>query len=263
MLSRVLKMSFWVSYDHLGKLLVANICCALFSAVPLVLGASLLLHSAARPAQAAGALLLLAGILFTPALFAGLLHFVKICIDTGDAGLTEFFAGVRLYLGRAVALGMAYALLGGMFTASAWFYPTRLQETAPLVGYFMGIFSCLALAVLALSALYVGPALVNRPTGPAGALQLAVTLVLDKPFYTLALAVAAGGVAVLAVAPPWLAFSAYAAMAVLLASAYEILAQHYGARAAKAAGDTTNPHGTPAADYLNRGWSDLLHPWKS
>ena len=264
MFTRVLKMSFWVSYDHLGKLLMANICCALLTALPFACGLTLLLGPSSPLARIAGILLAGFGLLVLPVALTALLYLIKQCIETGDAAFTDFYTGIRLWGGRAFYLGLIYALLAAVLAAAAWFYPARLSESVPLVGYVLGGFAGLALAVLALSALYAGPALVNRPTGPVGALQMAVVLVLDKPLFTLFLASAAGGVVLMAAIPPVLAFMAYFTLAALQGSAYEILARYYDARASEAgmARVESNIQGSPADDYLNRSWGDLLHPWK-
>lgn len=254
MFMRVLKMSFWVGYDHLGKLLVANLCCALLSALPILLGVAILLAPATTTGLLLGWGLLVAGVVLTPVVWAGLINLANTCIEHGDAAFGEFFQGARREARRALLLGLLYGGIAACLLVAAWFYPTQLAHVAPLAGYVLAGFAALGLLLLVLSALYAGPALLQRPTGPLGTLQLAVALVLDKPLFTLSLATAHALLATLAVAPPVLLFIVYAGAAVLQCSAYELLARHYDREGRLGEG--------PADDYLNRGWNDLLHPWK-
>ena len=109
MLSRTLKMAFWVCYDHLGKLLAANLLCMLALLFPLGL---------AWAAVAAGdpAMMLLLGVpmlvlvfgVVLPVEAAAIAHMAKELIDTRDGSLRTFFRGLRLYAGRAIGLGLAY-----------------------------------------------------------------------------------------------------------------------------------------------------------
>jgi uncharacterized membrane protein YesL len=266
MFSRVLKMTFWVAYDHMGKLLLANLFCAIVLAPPL--GLAVFAALSPDPAVALGAgvplLLLCAGVL-GPVLCVGLAGMVRELIDTRDGSLATFFAAMRRHGLRAAALGLAYGLAAAALGMSAWFYPAKLGDTVPVVGYALGALAVWALALLLLSSVYLLPVLVHRDTGTAATLKLCVLLVLDNPMFTLGVAAHWAMLATLSLFPPVFFFMAISLGVVLALSAYEMLARKYAAR--EAHGGERLPvraidFGDAGDDYLNRGFRDFLFPWK-
>lgn len=266
MLSRVLKMTFWVAYDHMGKLLLANLACAAVLALPLYFAASAGLSR--DPAVVFGAglpmLVLAAGVL-GPLLGAGLASMVRELIDTRDGTLGAFFAGIRRHGRRAVCLGLAYTLAAAALGASAWFYPAKLGASAPILGYALGALAVWALLLLLFSSVYALPVLVHREMGLAATVKLCGLLVLDNPLFTLGVAVHWAMLATLSLFPPVFFFVAISLGVVLSLSAYEILARKYAAREAHGPGRLpvrAIDFGDARDDYLNRGFRDFLFPWK-
>ncbi len=268
MLSRTLKMAFWVCYDHLGKLLAANLLCMLALLFPLGL---------AWAAVAAGdpAMMLLLGVpmlvlvfgVVLPVEAAAIAHMAKELIDTRDGSLRTFFRGLRLYAGRAIGLGLAYVAAGCCLSTSIWFYAARLGEAVPWFGYAVSALALWCLAFVAFTALLVMPALVQKKEGLWPTLRLSGLLVLDNPLFCIGLAAHAALLAGCSLLPPVLMFFSLAPLIVLVSSGYEMLSRKYAAlEAHRALGQTDTPlridFKDEEDDYLNRGFRDFFFPWK-
>lgn len=289
MVGRTLKMTFWVMYDHLGKLVLANLVWALAVTFPGSFAyATLMPFIAAAGGQGIGpevagpavwiglpAVVLTLGVVL-PVVSVGLAEMAKELIDTRDGSVRTMFSGMRRYGFRAVILGLAYLFLGSAMATSVWFYPAHLTGSAQWLGILLGALAGWALLFLGLTALLSLPALVQKKGGAWATAKLAAVLVFDNTFFVVAL----GFVMILwtfALAVPPVLFFLYGAVAlVMVSSAYEMLARKYAAvaqdpLAAKAQGHTTRlsvavaparPVPDGEDDYLNRGIRDALFPWK-
>lgn len=250
MLGRALKMAFWVTYDHVGKLILANIVWFLGVAVPAAAG------WAALGVSPAVALLLFAvslGVVH-PALTVGIAHMVKTLIETRDGSLGDMFRGIRLYGRRAAAIGLLYLLGIVSLTTSMWFYAAKLRDSLPWLGFGLSALAAWALVFALLTALMVVPALVQKKAGALATVKLAAALVLANPFFALGLAAQVLGFTVVSVVfTPLVPLLYGSAVVVLITSAYEMLARKYAADEAPSDEDD---------DYLNRGFRDFLFPWK-
>lgn len=259
MLSRALRMAFWVVHDHLGKLLLANLVWSVTAAVPC---------SLAFPAFASGdpgailyvgaPLAAIVAIVILPVTTAGLAHFLKVLIDTRDGNLGDFAQGMRRYALPAIGMGMAYTLAAGLLGTSAWFYPSRLGDSAPVLGYGLGAIAVWGLVFAGLTAIYAWPALVQKRAGAVAAVRIAALIVIANPVLTMGLAVQ---IILLTVATALMAplfFLGYGVVLMAItSSAYELLARTYAAR------DGATPIDDAHDDYLNRGFRDLIFPWKT
>lgn len=257
MLSRTLKMAFWVMYDHIGKLLLANLVWSLTLLILLIAAGtafktgdpSLLLMIGAS------ALVLAFGVVL-PVTTAGLAHMAKELIDTRDGSLGDLFRGMRLYGLRAVAIGMIYVVATVCLTVSVWFYATQLRTSAPWLGYALSALALWGLIFLAFTAMLVMPALVQKKGTVRETLKLAALLVLGNPLFCAGLALQFLVLAAVSLIPPVFLFLSGSMAAVLASSAYEMLARKYAAQSgAIDFHDETD-------DYLNRGLRDFLFPWK-
>lgn len=259
MLGRSLKMAFWVFHDHLGALLIANFIWAVAVAAPIAI---------ALPPLFAGDLELglflgvpavyLSFFLCGPVIGAGVAHLIKVAIDTRDAGMGDFFAGIRLYGVRAAALGLCYAAAVVALGTSAWFYAAKLQSTFPLVGYGISALAGWLLVLVGLTALFALPALVQRKTGVFATIRLAALLVLANPVLAAGVAIQAFMLTFITAALLPLFFAGYGAAVLCIGSAaYELLARKYDSNGKPPPPDDAND------DYLNRGLKDLFFPWKS
>ena len=271
MLMRALKMAFWVTYDHLGKLLVANVCAMLVLMVPLGFAYGALVSGDPGILLLGGvpALIVAFGVV-VPVLAAGLAYMVKEFIDTRDGSLLTMLEGIRRYGWRAVRIGLVFVAGIGCLLVSAWFYASRLGATMPWLGYGLSAIALWCTVLAGLAALLVLPTLVQKQAGVLASIKLSLLLVLDNPLFAVGLAMNVGCLVLFALVPPvFFAFS-IAPVVVVVTSAYEILARKYAfLEAAKAAGDGGDGGRRPAIDfqdetddYLSRGFRDFLFPWK-
>lgn len=273
-------MAFWVVYDHVGKLVLANLAWTATAAPPLLVFFAALLSGDRAITLFLGlpALVLTLGVI-APVNAAAIAHLAKVMIDTGDASFADWGRGVKLYWRRAIATGFACLAAVAALLMSAWFYAVRLGAAAPWLGYAISALAvwCLALAALALPLAF--PALVQKKSGVLATLKLAALLVLDNPLFCLGLWVYFVLLAALSIIIlPFAAFFSGAAGVVLGSTAYEMLARKYAAVEREKQGAQTEPDGREGAvvsrggklvfddskeDYLNRGFRDFWFPWKA
>ncbi|HOZ47102.1 MAG TPA: hypothetical protein PLO37_02140 [Candidatus Hydrogenedentes bacterium] len=285
MLGRALKMAFWATYDHVGKLMVANLIASL--AVFALLGAAWALTLAGHPvAIAAGVALavLVLGVI-APAFAAGLAHMAKVIVDTREGAIADFFAGVRFYGRRAAYLGMAFLVAAICLVTSGWFYMNALRDKAPWLGFGLSALALWCLCFLSLTYVMAIPALVQKKATARETTKLAAVLVLDNPLFILGLALQLMAWAALSVVlMPLVLFLSWAVATMLLVTAYEQLARKYTLIEVERGGVPASREGqlfegaTPGIrvisrdgswvideendDYLNRGFRDFLFPWK-
>lgn len=259
MLGRSLKMAFWIFHDHLGLLLAANFIWALTVAVPLGLALPPLFAGDGELALVIGIPSIYIGLfLCAPVLGAAITHLIKTLIDTRDAGLSDFFVGVRLYGVRAAALGLCYAVLTVAFCTSAWFYATKLGDTFPIAGYGISALAVWGLAFVGFTTVYALPALVQKKKGAIATLRLSAQLVLAHPILTIGIAIQCLLLTFVAIAVLPLLLAGYGALVLCITSAaYELLARKYAP-----ADSPADSHSVPNDDYLNRSLRDLFFPWK-
>jgi uncharacterized membrane protein YesL len=258
MLARALKMAFWIVHDHLGKLVLANLVWSVTAAAPIALAFPAFVSADSGTIFYIG-LPLVAIVVFAilPVTTAGLAHFLKTLIDARDGTLTDFAGGMRRYALPAIRLGAAYALAAGLLGTSAWFYPARFGDTAPILGYGLGAIAIWVLVFVGLTTIYAWPALVQKRAGVVAAVRIAIMLVIANPMFTIGLAIQIVLLTVVTVLMAPLFFLGYGVVLMaIVSSAYELLARTYAAR------DGAPPVDDAHDDYLNRGFRDLIFPWK-
>ena len=272
MLSRTLKMAFWLVYDHLGRLLIVNVLAVLLLMAPAaaVYGAAALGDPGAMLAIGLPAAVVGFGIA-APVLTAGLAHMAKECIDNHETSLGAFFIGLRRYAWRASRIGLCYVAAVACLGTSTWFYASHFGAALPWLGYGLSALALWALIFALLTALLVMPALVQKNGGVIESLKLSALLVLDNPFFCMGIGLHWALLAGLAVVPPVALLFSIAPQVVLVSSAYEILSRKYAAIEAQAKTEASGsrPKGRMKIDwhddeddYLNRGFRDFLFPWK-
>ncbi|HDP35778.1 MAG TPA: hypothetical protein ENN29_11795, partial [Candidatus Hydrogenedentes bacterium] len=228
MLIRTLKMTFWVVYDHLGKLLAANLLCALWVAAPALLAFRMMQSgNAAQTFYVGVPLLLLIPVAVIPLAQAGMLWMVKELIEKHDGSLKTFFAGIRKFWGRAIIIGVLMAFFSLCLLISVWFYGARLGGVAPVFGYALSAAALWAQILLLLASLLVLPALVNKNGGVADSFKTAAVLIIDNPLFAAGVGAHAALLLAFCVAPPVFLFFSFAPLAALQGSAYEMLSRKY------------------------------------
>ena len=278
MFFRTLKMTFWVTYDHLGKFLVANVLAMTILSLPIVAASTLLPGSeATQDALIVVVLLAVASAMAAPVLFAGIAHMTKEFIETHDGSLRTMIHGTVLYAKRAAVLGLFYFSAAACLLASLWFYSVQVGPQRPWIGYSLAGAAFWGLLFLAAMGLVLIPALVQKRGGVLDTLKLSAVLVLGNPLAFFGLAIQIVLLSPLLVLPPILLLISASVLIALTMSFYELLWRRYALGQAKA----TNAHnlrddsglGVSGAirdgrisdredDYLNRGIRDLLFPWK-
>ncbi len=270
MLGRAMKMAFWVTYDHLGKLIVASFLWSVVALTPLLLGISLLVSGGPGMLLLAAPFALLSVAVLVPVMTAGMAALAKQLIDTRDGQLGTFFEGIRRYAGCAAALGAIYTIATICLASSVFFYSQRLGPSLSWLGYALSGLALWILAFGALTALYAFPALVQKNERPLTTLRLAAMLVLDNPGFSIGLALMTlFFVAISVLALPLAPFILPGWLVALVSSAYEMLARKYAAAdAAQGLRETVEArrkryeYENVHDDYLNRGLRDALFPWK-
>ncbi len=269
MLMRTLKMTFWVYYDHLGKLLVANLVCVCALLVPIAFAHAAFVHGELGSVLwVSMPLVVIACVVLLPILHVGLLWLIKELLETRDGSLKTFFAGMRKFGGRAVVLAILFGLTSLFLLSSIWFYGARISASWPLMGYTLSAAAAWAQLLLLLMATLTPPALVNKDAGVFNALKMALVLVVDNPVFAFMLFVHAALLMAFSLFPPVLLFCSFAPLAALQGSAYEILSRKYAAiRTWRTEGQTADKpmdidFGDDNDEYLCRGFRDLLFPWK-
>ncbi|HOF38571.1 MAG TPA: hypothetical protein PLD73_00740 [Candidatus Hydrogenedentes bacterium] len=264
MLARAMKMAFWITYDHLGKFLVAGLLWSLSLLVPAWVAVTALLSGqpGVRAAIGLPAALFAVGVVL-PVPSAGLAHLVKVLIDHRDGSLGDFFRGMRLYALKSVLIGLIAVFALASLSTSTWFYADKLRGSAPWLGYALSGIALWGLVFAAPMALLVLPTLVQKKAGIGATLKLSALLVLGHPLFSLGLALQALALtAVCLIIFPLFLFVYGPILAALTGSAYEMLARKY------APTDAGGPASQPPYptddedDYLNRGFRDFLFPWK-
>lgn len=269
MFTRALKMAFWVAYDHLGGLLAANLVsfAMVFGPFAAVMAAGRAMDN--RMFFAALILSALFGLHAAAVAMAGLAAMVRELIETRDGSVGRFFSGMRRFAFRAAVLAAMYGIVSTFLLTSLWFYGVRLSASFPLAGYGLGVLAFWVQLFVLLTVPAAFPALVNRDAGPVQALKLAVFLVLDNPLYYAGVSLHLLVLAVFCLmAPPLLVCFSFAPAAVFAGAAYEMQSRKYAViRAAGGAGASAKglkiEFNDANDDYLNRGFQDLVFPWKS
>ena len=280
MMSRALKMAFWVTFDHVGKLMAVSVLWAIAVGFPGLFAVNAF-NSGDR------AIMLLAGVpalvvctcLTIPVMGVGLAHMVKEFLDTRDGSIRTFFSGIRFYWKRAIGLGVSYTLVCACLAVSVVFYSVKLRDTVPWLGFGLAALALWALVLVALSALLALPTLVQKKAGVKETVKLSFLLVLDNPLMSVGLGVQVIAISALfAVITPLMLVLYGGVLAALTGSAYEMLSRKY----AYIQATSQDPHERGGVrplgigrmkpmtydemdaqdDYLNRGFRDLLFPWK-
>ena len=278
MLGRALKMAFWVTYDHIGKLILANMIASAMVLPPLVMTIGALASGAPEVWLLVGfpaATVTMA--IAIPAAMAGLAHFAKELIDTRDGSVTSMFTGIRLYGLRAIGLGFVGWVVLLCLGSSIWFYSVRAVAFSPWLGYLLSAVAAWTLIFVALTAMFVIPALVQKKQGVRATATLAALLVVDNPLYSIGLLLQVGALSAMVLLPPVAILLYLATMAVMLTASYEQLARKYALKAYAETGvkdELALRHVAIVSrdghfviddeqdDYLNRGLRDALFPWK-
>lgn len=263
-------MAFWVSFDHLGKLLLANLLCAFIVLVPVVLAhAAFMTGESSIVLFVSLPLLIVALLISFPLAQAGLVFMTRELIEHRDGEFVLFFRGMRLYALKMIGVVSFYLAAVLCLCASIFFYGYRIGKWAPLMGYSLSALALWLLLFVIMSFVFAAPAVVYKNSGVLGAIKLSSILLLDNPLFAVGLFMNMLLFIGLSLMPPVLLLFSFAPLVVLQCSAYEILSRKYRAVQANGAPGSAKvkvadiDFGDDDDEYLCRGLRDLLFPWKN
>jgi uncharacterized membrane protein YesL len=248
-------MTFWVLYDFLGPLVVLNVLTLAAVLLPAWVLAVALPEWTWLPIVVAALMASVIAVAET--------HLIATLLSDEAFSYALVWRGIRTCGIPALLLLAVYTAIGAVVAVGFWFYTTRVAPARPLAGTTLAMLCLSTGGTLALSAVHSLPALVHQRGSVAGALRVSFWLAARHPVLTLGLLLAAMAYGVVLVTPPGLVLLSGLPVIALTCSAYELLARAYASDAALALGDAA-AEVTPDEDdpFLNRGFSDLLHPWK-
>lgn len=250
---RVQKMAFWVLYDYAGHMVLLNLL-----TLAVVFGIPWLLST------------LMGGKLLLPGIVAALLGLLAVVgqatlivalLEEEEFSLRRVWKGVVAHGPKALVLATLFAAAAAVSSTGAWFYLAHVWPYRPLIGSLLAGFCLSAGLAVLLAGVYVLPALVNQRGTALKSLRTSVMLAGKHPVLTPSLLLVMVGQGLLLATPPGLVLLSSLPLVALTCSAYELLSRHHGA-----AGTSGAVGVGPVFDeddiFLNRGFKDLLFPWK-
>lgn len=255
LLWRAQKMAFWVLYDFAGPLILLNLVMVAAMLAPAGLVARVLPGWGWPSAAAVVALL--------PAVLAGQAALLAALLEEEEFALGTVWRGVAAC--GAAAYGL-FALYGAAILTvglGVWYYLGMLAPASPLAGYALAGLCGGSGALLAMTFMFCLPALVHQRGGLARALRTSFALVAGHPGLALGLLLLAVAWVLVLLTPPGLLLLSTLPVVALSCSAYELLDRARALESALERGGEAPP-GTLDDDniFLNRGFTDLLFPWK-
>jgi len=261
-MSKVLRDSFWISYDHLGKLVVANVLWFFLSFGPIILGASIAQHvdPEARARTLVLSICVALSILTLPSASGGILHFTSLLVLKHDARISDIFRGIRRYFVQSTLCSLVAVIVWGVLGANIVFYwrvigPRNFWLAAILGGITMWIFAFYNVMLV-----YVPPLLVQRHGGVLGTFKLAAVLTLDNVRMSFGLYVSVMAIVLLSCFTlVGVIFLPAGVSGVVLNTGYKQLVRRYEQKERELAGLEPLEE---EDEYSGRGLRDILKPWE-
>lgn len=247
MLWRVQKMAFWVLYDHAGYLIVLN-----------VLGLATVFGPAWLVCRIAGGLApmaVLAAALLAVLVLVGQATVIIALIDGEEFSFRRMVTGVMAFGPRALVLALLIAAALSAPVIAAGFYASRMSPAQPLAGMLLSGLCLSGAVALLMSGIYALPALIHQRGTVIRALRTSFMLAGAHPVLTPGLLLLILVQGLLLATPPGLLLLSTLPLVALVCSAYELLARHHAEIAGGSGPDEDDI-------YLNRGFKDILFPWK-
>lgn len=188
MLAQICKQWFWDCYDHMGRLIVANIILftLLFGAVMYVLPLVAALLTNLTPSQ--GALLLFLVVVFGGPIWLSIWfvpygHFGALVAEEKDPGFVEFLRAFRLRGLRTWAYFQILCLAAGVLLMNMWFY-FRWETESGAARLFFNVLAGLCfwmVMLLVLTAMAGIPLVARRSTPLRGVFRESLLVVVKHP----------------------------------------------------------------------------------
>ncbi len=250
---RVQKMAFWVLYDYAGYLIVLNV----LSLVAVLGPPWLLFTMTGGNAEVAALLTAPLGVMAV----VGQASLIAALLDGEEFSFRRVISGVVIHGPRALGLAALFALALFVAMLGAWFYANRVMPARPTVGLLLSGLCLSGAVALLLSGVYALPALVNQRGTALRALRTSFMLAGGHPVLTPGLLVLMMAQGLLLATPPGMLLLSTMPLVALVCCAYELLARHHAADEGEGPGEA-GPTPDEEDIFLNRGFKDILFPWK-
>ena len=261
-MGRVLRDSFWISYDHLGKLIMANVIwfCLSFGAIIAVASIARYLGPSPRPRSLILAGGLAVSLVTVPSASAGMFHFTSLLVRRKEAGIRDMFRGIRRYFRKSILLALLAVVAWILLLANIAFYwkvigPKNFWLAAILGGITIWMFAFYNVMLV-----YFSPLLVQRNVGVLSTFRVAALLTLDNVRLSFGLYVSVLTIILLSCfTGVGMIFLVAGLSGVIVNVGYRQLVRRYEQREREKAG--LEPLEEEEA-YANRGLRDILKPWE-
>lgn len=256
LLWRAQKMAFWVLYDFAGAFVLLNICTLGAVFVPALALARLAPGTPWLPVAAAATLAIL--------VLAGQAQLVVALLAEEEFSVRHVWRGVARNGAGFFALCMAGLAGGAVAGLGIWYYVVRLAPEHPIAGFALAGVCGGSGALLLLSAMFWLPALAHQRGSALRAAQIGFMLLARHPALALGLGAMAAAQAVLLATPPGVLLLSALPVVALSCCVYELLDRAYVLDEALERGEAAPARTLDENDiFLNRGFTDLLYPWKA
>ena len=251
--SSFLRKCFWNIYDHLGRLIMLNVLWFLLN-LPWWIGGSVFFFWGQRLVGGgqwlSGILLMeggLLGMLLSPPTM-GLFSACRPYVEYRPREAGKLLRGTKHSFWRSQTVGLLWIMGTVLLSGNLGFYLSHGGK----VGLFLAALMGWALLFWLLTALFLFPLLTFQNTPIGTTFKRSALLVLGDPWFALFLLAAAGGLLILSVitgvgllifGPSWIA--------ILLNTAFRELLKGY-----------ERAEGKPLEEEEERGWRDLIRPWR-
>jgi uncharacterized membrane protein YesL len=261
-MGRVLRDSFWISYDHLGKLVAANVLWFCLSFVPMIVAASIAQH--VDPGAQARTFILTIGVvcslLTLPSASGGMAHFTSLLVLKHDAEIKDIFRGMRRYFVQSTLCSLLAVIVWGVLAVNIVFYWTVVGPRSFWLAAVLGGITIWIFAFYNVMLVYVPPLLVQRRPGVFGTFKLAALVTLDNVRMSFGLYLSVVAIVLLCCFTlVGVIFFPAGVTGVVLNTGYRQLVLRYEQKERERAGLAPLEE---EDEYSGRGLRDILKPWE-
>jgi len=181
-----------------------------------------------------------------------------------EFALHLYWRGVRTFAVVALGLAFLYGVAGLITGLGIWFYLGQMAPSRPLLGNAMAGLCIGTALVLVLSSIFSLPALVHQHGSLRKAVAIGFALIARHPVLSIGLLITVVAWGMVLLTPPGLLLLSTWPVVALGTCTYELLARDYALKEALAKGEMPPADALDKDDiFLNRGFTDLLFPWKT
>ena len=261
-MGRVLRDSFWISYDHLGKLVLANAIWFSLSFGAIILATAIAGY--AGWSRSARSLIVVSGfavaLVTVPSVSAGMLHFTSLLAQKRNAEIKDLFQGMRRNFGRSVALSLLAIIVWAALAVNIIFYARVIGPINFWLAAILGGIAIWMFAFYNVMLVHFAPMIVHTTGGLFGTFKLAALLTLGNVRLSSGLYMSVWVIILLAcLTGVGIIFLVAGLSGVLLNVGYGELARRCEQKRRENAGMKPLEE---EDEYAGRGLRDILKPWE-